>query len=351
MADEEKEAITLWLGYSWFLGPIKSHLCVTVFDGVKTIHYPLSWDSDLRPTSPPTPGISDTMGISGVGAYLFNSQSKLSSEEEEWRVQVQKLERGFERLLADVLQGIVSDTLETYKDRKLYFVIQGPAFPKLLGRLSYRHLRNSKKKVSFYFMTFRRRFLTPSPLLKWEKSDKKFNGMIHGPLPSNHEESIVKRYYILPKNEEVLGRFCPLMVEFFHQNEPLPSDNAEMANFLSQIGLRATPKFISVDAKKWDYYPDAKAFQVVMVPAPLLIASKASNLKLHRLLGERDDILARKKAEELGAQFMSILRKNKDEEKRDLTFIAAREEGKEPDSKFFIDTLEEAFQKMDHGSV
>lgn len=343
----DTDPITLWLGYSWFLGPAKSHLCVTLIDeDGKANHYPLSWDSDLKPTTPPIPGISDTMGISGVGAYLFNSHSKLTNEEEEWRAQVERLERGFERLLADVLQGIVSGALDNFVGNRVNFVIQGPAFPKLLGRLSYRHLRNSKKDVSFYFMTFRRKFLTPSPLLAWETNSSKFEGMIHGPLPSNHEESIIKRYYILPKNEvnNVAGRFCPLMLEFFQQNEPKEEDNNEMAVFLSSIGLKATPRQISVDSNSWSFYPASKAFQVVMVPAPLLLANRSSKAKLHTLLGELGDTSAEFDAEHIGKRFMEILSNRADENRRALTFVAART-GDESDSLLFKEILREVIEE------
>jgi hypothetical protein len=311
----EQENTTIWMGYSWLLGYPRSYLCISVSDSWKFTHYPVAWDSNVKSSIPPPLGIMDTIGIAGLGTSPIHAQSKLSDIDTRWGSQIKKLERSFERVLADTIQGVIYERLKNTSKEERYrlnIVIQGPAFPKLLGRLSYRHLRASHSNMSVYFMTFRRRFLTPGPLLLKEGAREIEKGLIRGPYPNDHEESVVRRYYILPRttvpatkaNEfpfasdivyntpEPAVSFCPLMLEFFCQNQDDERENEmkALATFLADLKIyHADENGFCTDGNEWSVYPSPAALQRVIVPSQLLEANRQSRKKLQELLGEKKE--------------------------------------------------------------
>lgn len=312
----------VWVGYSWELTARHCCLCVSTDDarftdgsregGEPSIsHYPLCWQANAEPVPPPPPGVVDTLGVSGLGGYLRESQSHLSGRECEWLEQVKLIDQGFERILADMLTGILNGLLGRKNDEgagtgRTYVAIQGPAFPKLLGRMGYRRIREGDASLSVYFLTFRRRFLTPNPLVLEDGiasvgsagAPVPFRGMIHGPLPSDHEEAAVRRYYILPATvhappvpsavTSAWQGYSPLMLETFGQNTDTRADKEALVAFLGHLGIHSqNDGTIVVEENRipWQEHPDTPAFRRVPVPAPLLAANRASLDKLREILG------------------------------------------------------------------
>jgi len=325
MAEQNDRIV--WVGYSWELTARQCCLCVAAddaryVDGQRTkedpsiSHYPLCWQANAEPVPPPPPGVVDTLGVSGIGGYLRESQSHLSTRESEWLEQVKLIDQGFERILADMLTGILNSLLDTHIDgdgnpRRTYVVIQGPAFPKLLGRLGYRRIREQDAGLSVYFLTFRRRFLTPNPLVLEDGLDstddgkpRPFGGMIHGPVPSDHEEAAVRKYYVLPamihapavnaSNGNVCGGYSPLMLETFGQNTDSKADKDALVGFLAHLGVRRqNDGTIVAEGNRvgWLDHPSTPAFRRVHVPAPLLEVNQASLQRLREFLGAEPGLL------------------------------------------------------------
>lgn len=203
-------------------------------------------------------------------------------------------------------------------------------------------------------MTFRRRFLTPNPLIETEfvdktdirKKQKDFDGMISGPIPSSHQEAIARKYYILPKLNHGSGenfnpgRYCPLMLELFEQNLPRKADKDSLANFLFDIGIRKHQEeendiiHIANDKKeKWSIHPDIYAFQKVLLPKQMLDIHRLSIDKLRKLLNEKQILKYETLAEEI------IRKANKD--KNLFSFVKEN-----PDNEVLIKGIKEAAQSV-----
>jgi len=225
------------------------------------------------------------LGISGLrGHYTDESQSALSRSEGEWLEQVKLIDQHFERLLADLIMGVINHALDDGDDDEHRFIIQGPAFPKLLGRLAYRRILDRATMAGVFFMTFRRRFLLPHPMMAAEPQET----YLMGPIPSVHEHSLVKKYYLRPEITGVVPNEqpeIPLMIEVFeHPSEP---ERAKLilATALQDLGVQRESKAIMVGGETWDRFPTSSSV-VQKVPAPrkLLEANRLSLEAMNRAL-------------------------------------------------------------------
>lgn len=303
MTTKKNDSSLFWIGYSWFLGPTQSMLTVSYVQNegakkskIKAVDSKpesktFKWPSKIEASAPPDPGIVSTLGIAGIGGYLLDAQTKLSPQELLWREQVKCLEDRFERMLADALMATIHRIIEEHPKARI--VIQGPAFPKLLGRLSYRNMRDGD--LDILFMTFRRRFLTPSPLLRHEVLSDKSLGYLYGPIPSFHEEAYTRKYYLLPAMSEnqlsfpiASGHYCPLLIELFEQNvtSSREADLQRLEELLEGLGVNISSDnriVINKDSALWSIYPNQEAFQRVLTPKELLQAHRHSVVKLREL--------------------------------------------------------------------
>jgi len=223
------------------------------------------------------------LGISGLRGHYPESQSALSRSEEEWLEQVKLIDQHFERLLADLIMGVINHALDENKGNKSHrFIIQGPAFPKLLGRLAYRRILDQAAVNGVFFMTFRRRFLMPHPMM----ADGAPASYLTGPIPSVHEHSLAKKYYLLPdiKKEETDGLKpdIPLMIEVFeHPSKPERAMDAfkSVLNDLGVQRVKGTESYMvdHADADLWELFPSlSSVLQKVPAPRRLLEANRRS---------------------------------------------------------------------------
>ena len=334
----------IWVAYSWQLTAGPCAMCISVTssdlaDGrggnrdrqaldPEVLHFPLAWDARAKPVPLPEPGMVAPLGLSGLGGFHPEAQSTLTARENEWLAQVKLIDQGFERLLADLLTGIVNGVAEWEppfdswrpeagdgEPRRTHIVVQGPVFPKLLGRIGYRRICLRHPDLHLFFMTFRRRFLTPNPLLLEDTSTEGFPGVIHGPVPSEHEEAVVRKFYVLPpaadyeyrrqgKRPEKAGAGpdpedtvrgvqrgdYPILVEVFCQGTDLATEKVVLAEFLEGVGLRHVQRpngraELEADPNRWWQHPHEAALRRVWVPRLLLEANRASLGRLEELVG------------------------------------------------------------------
>jgi len=331
----------IWVGYSWQLTAGKSALCVAVSKSEvgeegdtkqdrEVLSFPLIWDSRAKPVPLPEPGMVSALGISGLGGFHPEAQSILGPAGGDWVEQVKLIDQRFERILADLLMGIVNGIARREEPfdgwlpgvagkrasaSSVHIVIQGPSFPKLLGRLAYRRLSMANEQLTVSFLTFRRSFLTPNPLLLSELTTPEQSGrnvLLHGPVPSVHDEAIVRRYYILPRPVSPLeedkrssgqqpdfpglrGQY-PLLMEAFCQGlvgqEALVS---RVDRVLQSIGFSSgtTPDGEWVaEWGRWQQHPREEALRRVWVPKHMMEVNAASLAGLRELIGEKPESVA-----------------------------------------------------------
>ncbi len=87
----------------------------------------------------------------------------------------------FERNLADVIMYILYNDI--LKDKEETILIQGPLWPKLIGRLGYRFI---KKEITIAALTFKNEWLPLESLQNNTELNKKFNSKFYK-IPDNNE--------------------------------------------------------------------------------------------------------------------------------------------------------------------
>lgn len=230
---------------------------------------------------PPDMGTSATRGISGLHAISEKSRSPLDIEENYWHQQIEVIDSAFERILADLMLNIIqtkiinsdNDTANTQKstladNKKInYIIVQGPPFPKFLGRMLYRDNYNGET-YQLVFATFRRRFLTPNPFSNMDETELK-RGKKYGPCPDLNKEALLRQFYFLPHSKAINNNdttFMPIRFDFLHHNQMnlfKPDEIVEpLFEHLSikKLELANTKKFgydfEFIDKRKWVEHPD-----------------------------------------------------------------------------------------------
>ncbi|MCD4829527.1 MAG: hypothetical protein K8R90_08900 [Candidatus Cloacimonetes bacterium] len=284
-----------WIGYSWFITPSRAAIylaCESESEKSKDTDSYLLWKPSSENVPFPEMGVMETLGISGIGGYYKEAQSLLSKESIEWLQQVKRIDSGFERILADMLTETISTITSEITDNEEHcIIVQGPAFPKLIGRLSYRRILENHPKCSLVFMTFRRRFLTPNPVQEFADNAilTENRGILAGPFPSLHEDSICRKYYFLPNHDtreksaaSSKQLHYPLMIESFNQTYDVLEENRRLNSLFQGLGVtRRNGEIVIRDEARWVLHPgNAEIIQKVFIPIELRNVNNNSILEL-----------------------------------------------------------------------
>lgn len=280
-----KESKCLWIAYSWHISQQKVHLCIGTREVGGTdsallsnlLYFP--FDISQSATLPPDMGVVAPLGVSGLNGPYQGATSPLDVYKNQWHSYALRMDEEFERTLANLLLPQIfpinndqeplfqEEPIKDNYDFPKYIIIQGPAFPKLLGRIAYRHKVNSNGP-HILFITFRRRFLTPNPIMTEAFNDIK-KGIVQGPFPDLNKEALLRRYYLMVESEvdEI-----PLMIEFMQHDQQYPFDQNIVDDFFNdvlQLKFNLDGSISSPDKKSWVLHPDrnfSPALHQVAVP-------------------------------------------------------------------------------------
>ncbi len=315
-----------WIGYSWFITPSRVAISISSTtssegDDSKDIDNDiLDWEPQTQFVPFPEMGIMETMGISGIGGYYPEAQSTLSPKNTEWLQQVKLIDAAFERMLADALVREILKCVKRIREAEAskkeekkikkpdnksshFIIVQGPAFPKILGRLSYRRIMQlAPQDTHLFFMTFRRRFLTPNPVNEMKTTiQSDFRGCLYGPYPSFHDESLCRKYYLLCRcdtSPEICLQY-PLMIEFFSQTPDSIVEDDALKNLFTSIGINNYLEqdfYINSSNDSWVLHPEkGEIIQRVWIPGQL----KAVNDNSMQELKKRFNMSVRTETSEL----------------------------------------------------
>lgn len=260
--------VNAWIAYSWRITRTRATMVVASNSAreEKTRLYSLNWPLSACAVPLPDLGTAEPIGLAGLSNWSLYSASPLAEDSGEWVRRLRAIDVQFERCLADLLLSVLLH--ETQRGARR-IVIQGPAFPKLVGRLAY--LGDTTEGLDVHFMTFRRRFLLPNPLV-----GTVLKGGIAGPFPSLHDEGICRRFYAVFREERAQTlraepSLLPLMVESVCLSGLSDGGLSAARELFGGQGNDAdfAPTYTS-EHDVWTPYPnDHPATEKVMIPAPL----------------------------------------------------------------------------------
>jgi hypothetical protein len=176
--------------------------------------------------------------------------------------------------------------------QRIQIVVQGPAFPKLIGRLCYSNILEHKTGPSIFFITFRRRFLAPTPVLRPDEpinNNKCLEDYLYGPFPDPHESALIRRFFLwnpAAQNLETL----PLMIEVLANEEGGKNSRSEVESFVRELNQTGGKYSSFLDSSQWILHPDVTTLKKVYVPKELLNLNKSSWNKLTDLLSSDTEI-------------------------------------------------------------